>query len=249
MTRRNRIPVEQRERIVRAFEDEERDYLLVTDTFRVNRSTARCIVARYFREARIRERPRGGRKNVRGDNEMRHCQRKLFTRTYSDKPWTKENATSQTRDPWPHRIKDIRWDAVSSKTGKAPRCWQKQTWCPEQESRLRDMIYELCCSPTLCIGRRMRLQHLDGQKLWQSATRREREAIAKFAASEEESWLWQWQYDLLMDLCFPPLLLAEWMQPVSIISWHRRGQIWIQKSPLSLYMTEHRPTETLPFSP
>ena len=33
------------------------------------------------------------------------------------------------------------------------------------------------------------------------------------------------------------------MQRVSIISRHRRGQIWIQKSLLSLYMTEHRPTE------
>ena len=73
MPRRNRIPVEQRERIVRAFEDEEEDYFFVADTLRVNRSTARGIVARYFREARIRERPRGGRNNVRVDDEMRHC--------------------------------------------------------------------------------------------------------------------------------------------------------------------------------
>ena len=73
MPRRNRIPVAQRERIVRAFEDEEEDYLFVADTLRVNRSRARGIVARYFREARIRERPRGGRNNVRVDDEMRHC--------------------------------------------------------------------------------------------------------------------------------------------------------------------------------
>ena len=50
-------------------------------------------------------------------------------------------------------------------------------------------------------------------------------------------------------LVFSPLLLAEWMPRVSIISWHGRGQIWIQKSLLSLYITEHRPTETLPFPP
>ena len=69
---RNRIPLEHRERIVRAFEDEEVDYLLVADTLGVNRSTARGIVARYISEGRIRERLRGGR-NVRVDDEMRNC--------------------------------------------------------------------------------------------------------------------------------------------------------------------------------
>ena len=59
MPRRNRIPIEHRERIVRTFEDEAEDYFLVADTLGVNRSTARGIVARYFREGRIRERPRG----------------------------------------------------------------------------------------------------------------------------------------------------------------------------------------------
>ena len=73
MPRRNRIPLEQRERIVRAFGYEEGDYPLVADTLRVNRSTARGIVARYIREARIRKRPRGGTNNVCMDDEMRHC--------------------------------------------------------------------------------------------------------------------------------------------------------------------------------
>ena len=73
MPRRNRIPLEHRERMVRAFEDEEEDYLLVADTLGVNRSTARGIVARYIREGRIQERPRGGRNNVCVDDEMREC--------------------------------------------------------------------------------------------------------------------------------------------------------------------------------
>ena len=64
MPQRNRIPLEHRERIVRAFEDEQEDYLLVSDTLGVNRSTARGIVARYITEGRIQERPRGGRNNV-----------------------------------------------------------------------------------------------------------------------------------------------------------------------------------------
>ena len=73
MPRRNRIPMEHRERIVHAFEDEAGDYFLVADTFSVNLSTARGIVARYIREGRIRERPRGDRNNVLVDDEMRQC--------------------------------------------------------------------------------------------------------------------------------------------------------------------------------
>ena len=42
--------LEQRERIIRAFEDTNEHYLMVADTIGVNRSTARSIVARYIRE-------------------------------------------------------------------------------------------------------------------------------------------------------------------------------------------------------
>ena len=74
MPRRNRILLEQRERIIRAFEDTNEDYLMVADTIGVNRSTARRIVARYIRERRIVERPRGGgASNVCVDNEMKDC--------------------------------------------------------------------------------------------------------------------------------------------------------------------------------
>ena len=71
MPRRNRIPFEQRERLVRAFEDVNEDYLIVADTLGINRSTARSIVSRYVREGRIAERPRRGPNHVRVDNEMR----------------------------------------------------------------------------------------------------------------------------------------------------------------------------------
>ena len=70
MPRQNRILLEQRERIIRAFADTNEDYLMVADTIGVNRSTSRSIVARYIREGRIAERPRGGANNVRVDNEM-----------------------------------------------------------------------------------------------------------------------------------------------------------------------------------
>ena len=68
MPLRNRIPIEQRERIVHAFEDEAENYLLLADMLGVNRSTARGIVARY-----IRERPRDSRNNVLVDDEMSQC--------------------------------------------------------------------------------------------------------------------------------------------------------------------------------
>ena len=64
MPPRNRILLEQRERIIRAFED-------VADTIGVNRSTAESIVTRHVREGRIAERPREGPNHVRVDNEMR----------------------------------------------------------------------------------------------------------------------------------------------------------------------------------
>ena len=46
--RQHRIAQEDRERIVRAFEEPEQDYLVVADTLGVNRSTARGIVAHFI---------------------------------------------------------------------------------------------------------------------------------------------------------------------------------------------------------
>ena len=71
MPRRNRILLKQRERNIRAFEDTNEDYFMVADPISVNRSTVRSIIARYIREGRIAERPRGGANNVRVENEMK----------------------------------------------------------------------------------------------------------------------------------------------------------------------------------
>ena len=73
MPPRNRILLEQRQRIIRAFEDVHKDYLMVADTIGVNKSTAKSIVTRYVPERRIAERLRGGPNHVRVDNEMRDC--------------------------------------------------------------------------------------------------------------------------------------------------------------------------------
>ena len=73
MPRRNRITFEQREGIVKAFEDATEDYRTVAATIGVNCSTSRSIVARYLRGGRIEELPRGGRNNVKVDDEMRDC--------------------------------------------------------------------------------------------------------------------------------------------------------------------------------
>ena len=53
MPRRNHVLHEQRERIIRAFEDTNEEYLMVADTIGVNRSTVRSIVARYIREGPV----------------------------------------------------------------------------------------------------------------------------------------------------------------------------------------------------
>ena len=73
MPRRSRISLDHSERIVRGFEDQEEDYLVVADALGVNRSTARGIVARYIWEGRIQDGPRDGRNNVRVNDEIRDC--------------------------------------------------------------------------------------------------------------------------------------------------------------------------------
>ena len=123
MPRRNRIPLEHRVRIVCALEDEEEDYLLVADTLGVNRSTARGIVARYIREGRIRERLRGGRNNVRVDDEMRDCLEEIINenclltliqinhelrRTLPVKPKIHDQTVSRTLGGMLFRVKLVR---------------------------------------------------------------------------------------------------------------------------------------------
>ena len=61
-----------------------KDHLAVADTLGVNRSTARSIVAKYNREGRVNERPRGGRNNaVKVDEEMKDCLNEIVNETAS----------------------------------------------------------------------------------------------------------------------------------------------------------------------
>ena len=48
--RRQKISQEDKERLIRSFEEPDQDYLTVADTLGVKRSTARGIIARYIRE-------------------------------------------------------------------------------------------------------------------------------------------------------------------------------------------------------
>ena len=64
MPPRNRILLEQRQKIIQACEDVSEDYLTIAATIGVNQSTARSIVAQYLREGRIAERPQGGANHV-----------------------------------------------------------------------------------------------------------------------------------------------------------------------------------------
>ena len=74
--RRQRISQEGRgypKKLKNAWSGPDQDYLTVADTLVVNRSTARGIIARYMRENRTAERPRGGRNNVKVNDEMKQC--------------------------------------------------------------------------------------------------------------------------------------------------------------------------------
>ena len=53
--RRQRVSLENRECLIRAFNDPAQDYLSVADTIGVNRSTARGIVKRHLRRPQPQE--------------------------------------------------------------------------------------------------------------------------------------------------------------------------------------------------
>ena len=93
------------------------------DTLGVNRSTARSIVARYIREGRIEERPRGGRNNVRVDEEMRNCLIEIvdesclltlwqinreLRRRLPNKPFIHDRSVARTLDGMLFRVKVAR---------------------------------------------------------------------------------------------------------------------------------------------
>ena len=98
---------------------------MVADTLGVNRSTARGIVARYIREGRIHERPRGGRNHVRVDDEMKDCLEEIINETclltlYQINRELRRCLPAKPIIHRPHSSKNIRWDALQSETGEAP---------------------------------------------------------------------------------------------------------------------------------
>ena len=104
MPPRNRILLEQRQRIIQACEDVSEDYLTVAATIGVNQSAARSIVARYLREGRIAERPRGGANHVRVDDEMRNCLNDIINEnclanTSTDKSRVEAASSTKTGNP------------------------------------------------------------------------------------------------------------------------------------------------------
>ena len=126
MPRRNRIPFEHRERLVRAFEDVNEDYLIVADTLGISGSTARSIVSRYVREGRIAERPHGGPNHVRVDNEMRDCLNDILNEncllTLTQLNQELRQRSSKTQNLRPHCDKNFGRNVVSCKTGQACSC-------------------------------------------------------------------------------------------------------------------------------
>ena len=70
LLQRNRITQEDKQRFVRALEEQDQDYLSLADMLAIQRSTARSVIARYLHEGRIKVQPRGGRCNALFDAEM-----------------------------------------------------------------------------------------------------------------------------------------------------------------------------------
>ena len=177
MPRRNRIPFEHRERLVRAFEDVNEDYLIVADTLGINRSTARSIVSRYVREGRIAERPRGGPNHVRVDNEMRDClndilnENCLLTLTQLNqelrqrlprKPRICDRTVARTLEGMLFRVKLAR---------PVPADRNRPDVIQSETTGLCQLVHGPCCSEPQCFHRRMWIQYLDGKNSRESKER------------------------------------------------------------------------------
>ena len=152
---------------MRGFEDEKEDYLVVTDTLGVNRSTARAIVARYIRKGR--ERPREGRNNVRVDEEMRDCLEEIINenclfilaqinselrRRLPLKPQIHDRTVARTLDGMLFRVKVARpLPADRNRPNVINKRVDYATWSMNH-AVMRHCVF---CG-------RMQLQHLDVQK-------------------------------------------------------------------------------------
>jgi len=70
--RYSKISVTDRQRLVRAYEDD-RDYISLADHLDIKRQTARSIIQKYRREGIIEPSPKGGRTYAKMDDEMRQA--------------------------------------------------------------------------------------------------------------------------------------------------------------------------------
>ena len=234
MPRRNRIPLEHRERIVRAFEDEEEDYLLVADMLGVNRSTARGIVARYIREGRIQERPRGGRNNVRVDDEMRDCLEQIINenclltlaqinrelrRRLPVKPEILDRTVARTLDGMMFWVKLARpLPADRNRPDVLNKRVDYATWFMNH-ALVRHCVFVDECGFNIWTARSHGRARQGERSYRQVYGQRGRNLTVIMAISPINGLVF-----------FSQQLLAEWMLRVLITFWHRRGQIWILTS-------------------
>ena len=129
--------------------------MLETDTLGANRSMAREIAARYIREGRFRERPRGGRNNVLVDDEMRerledineNCVVTLshingeLRRRLPAKPLIHDRAAAQSLEGICFALN---WFGLFQ---------QKQTSCFAKKARIWKLVHEPCHYAPLCFYR------------------------------------------------------------------------------------------------
>ena len=187
---RNRISLEQRERIVRAFEDVHEDYLAIAETIGVNRSTARGIVSRYVREGRIAERPRGGANHVRVDDAMRDClddiinenclltiaemNRELRLRL-PHKPVIHDRTVARALEGMLYRVKLARPLPAD----------RNRPDVPQKRVEYGNLVHGSCSRKSHCIYRRVWLQYLDRTKSRTSFKRREGLSLSMWSARKK----------------------------------------------------------------
>ena len=126
---------------------------------------ARGIVALYIREGRIGETPRGGRNNMRVDHEIRDCLEEIINENCL-LTLTQINHELRRRVPAKPEIQDhsVSRTLYGMLRVKLARPLPADRNRPDVLNKSVD--YATWFMNSAVVHRRMRLQHLDGQKSW-----------------------------------------------------------------------------------
>ena len=149
MPPRNRILLEQHQRIIQAFEDVNEDYLMVAATIGVNNSKKyHCTILVRRKDHRETTRRNKSCLSRWWNKELPgwHFEQNLPANTSTDKSRIETGCSKKTNNPWLYSNQNTWRYIVSWEIGKANPSWTKPPLCPAKKTWLCQLVHVLCCS-------------------------------------------------------------------------------------------------------